>query len=373
MSGEHYQLEPRRGGGDDADELIDLLSTPGTPPRTPPQPPLKTSPRLEAQAGTLQVEPRTEDSAAAPGPFVSTLPPGAKCLGCGYDLRGLPVLGHCPECGLPGSPEKTTKAGDPLCEMPLDLIRRFHHACLIASGSVIALLVTLAFTYGAMLNPAVTGGIMFPASLIWVLGAWGLTPAIDQPEAVWRGFHATNRLRRAARWLQLGWPACLGAFWAIALTPATETTLISSLWLLFAGGLLLGAAGLIMLSLMLEQLADWVRDFAAKEIFNGVVFSISAGLLLIGLGFLLASLWPLSPLRLMFSALTTVGWLVSIVSMAVFAYALFSVSSCVTLSIVHAREHRERWRRREEQTSEYHERLGRTAPAQPPGRAAESS
>ncbi|TVQ56992.1 MAG: hypothetical protein EA377_01450 [Phycisphaerales bacterium] len=362
MSGEHYHLEPKRGGReDDADDLIDLLS------------PSQTQSETDVQQGALRVEPSTSDSAGTEESFVSTLPQGAICLGCSYDLRGLPVLGKCPECGLPTSPEKSTKAGDPLCEMPLDLIRRFHHACLVASGSVIALLVTLAFTYGAMLDPAVTGGIIFLASLTWMLGVWWLTPALDQPEAVWRGFHATNRLRLAARWLQFGWPVCIGVLWATALAPPTGMPLISSLWLVFVGGLLLGAAGLVMLSLMLEQLADWVRDFTAKEIFNGVVFSISAGLFLIALGMLCAFLWPLSPLRLMFSALTSAGWLVCIASMAVFAYALFSVSSCVALSIVHAREHRERWRRREEKTSEYHERLGRTAPAQPPGRAAESS
>ncbi len=360
MSGEHYQLEPNRSDrDDDAGEWIDLLSTDPALPET------------DGQQDALDLEAPGRDSAAGPGPFASTLPEGAKCLGCGYDLRGLPVLGKCPECGLPTSPQKTTQAGDPLCEMPLDLIRRFYHACLISSGSVIALLVTLAFTYGAMLDPVVTGGIMFLASLSWLLGVWWLTPALDRPEAVWRGFHATNRLRLAARWLQFGWPVCIGAYWAFALAPAAGITPAVPLWLLFAGGLLTGAAGLIMLSLMLEQLADWVRDSVAKEIFNGVVFAISAGLITIGLGLLCAALWPHSPLRLLFSALNIIGWLVCMVSMVVFAYALFSVSSCVALSVVHAREHRERWRRREERTSEYHERLGRTAPAQPPGRAAE--
>ena len=43
-------------------------------------------------------------------------------------------------------------------------------------------------------------------AFIWVVATCLLTPAFGIRQAVTRGFSQQSRLRRAARWLQLGWP-----------------------------------------------------------------------------------------------------------------------------------------------------------------------
>jgi hypothetical protein len=238
-----------------------------------------------------------------------------RCLRCGYALRGLPVDGTCPECGLAVRlPRGQVDA--PLSEMPESVIRRLRLGSILTT---IVLLTFIVFEIGpavlpssAWLRPGAVLVVRLLIALAWWGAVWLVTPALRHPAAIILGFGRTGRLRLAVRLLQVGWVAAAGA------------------------ALLFDSAR--------TRLAHWARDDAAESALSlalwGMPICTVAGSLNLPIPFI--------------GILIGVGWLISA---AALPYGLVRLSGSISYSIVHARERRERESRRCERRREYMESM----------------
>jgi hypothetical protein len=267
------------------------------------------------------------------------------CMSCGYNLRGLRLGIECPECGMPSKmPEGID---DPLSLMPKRVILAFTRGCWVASlcvGAMIAIVVANQFPdWPRIYSLAAMAGL----SVAWVGAAAWLTPAFTIPQAVIRGFSRASRLRRAARYCQWGWVMSASAMFILALiknpSSATEHLLWWPKWLGFA----IGMTGIVLLAILLERLSEWARDGDAEKMFNWATWGLP-----IATPLLLADLDH--PVARMFVLLM---WLVLACT---FPWGLISLSGAVTLSILHAKEHREREERRDERARRYYQHVAKT-------------
>jgi hypothetical protein len=200
--------------------------------------------------------------------------------------------------------------------------------------------------------------ILAGLSLPWVGAVILLTPAMNLPQAAARGFSRSSRLRRVARWLQLGW--------VLATTCALFDGLLGSptggaAGLISAGqwiGCIIGLTGLVVLSVLMERLAEWVRDMDAERMFNWAMWSWPIAMLLfIPIGFFMSNLSGFSGRRFV-PTIIVILWIAAI---GTFPYGLFLLSKSVTLAVVHAKEHEERSRRSQERQQRFYDRTGTRA------------
>jgi len=272
-----------------------------------------------------------------------------ECPGCGYNLRGLPLQtgGRCPECGMiTVASSRAPQIDDPLSLAPTRVILAFIRGCWAASILVgLAIGLNLARRFpdvdADFLRAALLG-----VSLLWCGAVIWLTPAFDLPQAASRGFSRRGRMRRAARWLQLGWPLASGLRLIQALV-TLATPVSNMVGMLATLAVAAGLVGVVILSILLERLAEWARDDRAEHLFNWAVWAIPLTTLL-----LLVDL-PLPMVNLLFGLL----WLIGI---GLFPYGLLSLSGSVTLSVVHAHEHRQREQRRAERQHRYDQQVAKT-------------
>lgn len=276
-------------------------------------------------------------------PMDLTIDNDRPCAACGYNLRGLSLRGQCPECGLPVAAEQTARLlDDPLSLMPIHVIRVFRRGCWLASLTVVVFLGLMVSRWWGNWLPWAWSSVLLTAAVLWALAAWLVTPAFELRQAVLRGFATGSRLRQAARWLQLGWVVAAATGLVQAVRPGS-----GGAGLLYAGaaiGIGLGAVGGVALAVMLQRLAEWVRDDRAERALNLAVWGVP-----------LATLLLLVPLHLpMIGILVSVLWLLAV---GCLPYGLLSLSQSVTLSVMHAREHQDRERRRYQRDAEFSQRI----------------
>jgi hypothetical protein len=270
------------------------------------------------------------------------------CLGCGYNLRGLREGINCPECGLPSALPKDLD--DPLALMPRSVIAAFIIGCWSAS---ICVLLTVALVVLMRLNiwPA---WIMIAGhaavSVLWVGATILITPAFALPQAIVRGFSITSRLRRSARWLQLGWVAFAGAALLSEAVPNPAAALSNFFYLVQVGGFLAGMAGIVVLSILLQRLAEWTRDEEAGTAFNWGMWGLPVMTPLLFVD------WPVFTSNALLKFAVPLLWLCLACT---FPYGLLSLSKSVTLSIVHSFEHEHRQERKAERDRKHQEKLAR--------------
>ncbi len=246
------------------------------------------------------------------------------CFGCGYNLRGLQVGGSCPECGAPI--QFRHLARDLLTEAPLPEIRKLRSGFHLATLVVLLFPVPLiAAAMGQTLE--ITCIALLMVGVLWVMASRLLTPSLSAPGAARRGFTDSASLRLAARWLQLGWPTAALLILATEVMPMTlwsdRILMVSTL-----ASLLAGVAGLVMLSVLMEHLAEWCRNELAQQLFTFTAWTLpicTAGLLMS----LIAT-----PFLLLTCSLT-LFWIAALVG---FFLGLCSVGRSVSWSATHADE-----------------------------------
>jgi hypothetical protein len=286
-----------------------------------------------------------EHSAAAMAPIIDT---DRACLGCGYNLRGLRAGVKCPECGLPS--KLPANLDDPLSLMPRSVIFAFTLGCWAATVCVIlTVAMVLSLRFEAWESWITLCGLTAIA-VLWLGATMLITPGFAIPQAVVRGFSQGGRLRRAARWLQLGWPMFAGAtlLREVLVSPAGSAT--AALQLLQFVGFAAGMAGIVTLSLLLQRLADWTRDGEANTAFNWTMW----GLPVVTPLMLLDS--PLLSANLILKFLIPLLWLGLVCT---FPFGLLTLSKSVTLSIAHSFEHEARLERKAERDRKHQEKMAK--------------
>ncbi len=219
--------------------------------------------------------------------------------------------------------------------MPQRIIIAFTRGCWLATLVIVCAIGLAVAGLFPGFSPEVKAGAFVALATLWILATLWLTPAFDIQPAVSRGFARTGRLRLAVRLLQFGWMVYAAAS-VLALPNLNVTTsLASTLPAVRTAAWFIGLAGIIMLCILLQRLAEWTRDDDAERRFNWVIWGVPVAFLLS-----LVSL-PI----LFFDVFVGVLWVWSILMLP---FGLLSLSKSVTLSIVHLKEHQERQRRRAE-------------------------
>ena len=289
--------------------------------------------------------------------------PDVRCEQCGYSLRGLRYGGACPECGTPILYRRDPNL--PFEEMPLDLIKRFRTsawaACFTLAG-----LVALQLGGPVVLSAVRVGGlpfvprlaftsVMFAVAAAWMAAVWALTPALETPQATRRGLSPQSRLRRTARWLQVGWVLYAGIEVLLALLgPANSPPVLGLAGILAS---LMGTVGIAAFALWLARFADWMGNRFAEGALQmagfgaamGVLLLLTAPVIKLAAGGLTIVLLPL---------VLVLAVLLLILFLAAFPAGLFSLSRSVGWSVVHARARARRDR-------EMHERMVPRPPSVP--------
>lgn len=277
------------------------------------------------------------------------------CIGCGYNLRGLRVGINCPECGTPSVlPEDTD---DPLSTMPMRVILALVRGCWVAAVCVVLTVAALLAERVGALDRRPAMAIFAGLSIFWWGAAFWLTPAFTIPQAIRRGFGPRSRMRWLARWLQLGWVLAAGAAALQALfAPANLAGLLN---VVQGAGVIAGLTGLVILSVLLERLAEWARDEDAQKMFTWAMWAWPLGMLAYGaIGSLMASWLGSAGHYRITAVLAIIFWVLAICT---FPYGLLMLAKSVTLSILHNIEYREREQRRQQRQQERIERAGARA------------
>ena len=263
------------------------------------------------------------------------------CASCGYDLRGLAAGRVCPECGAP--PGEPAKLADAISAMPIQVVRMFRAACWLASISALAIIALIVLRPWLPLNDPRHAAALAFASVLWVIAAFKLTPALTLAPAVARGFGGRSRLRVPARWLQLGWIVLAAMnYFDQTLGPGRASAAAGWIGLIGLCGLLSGLAGVFLLGLMLERLAEWARDNVAERSLNLAIFGIPFSIIAVAVSAALS-----------FIPLVAASLALLAVSIAAFPWGLFSLTRSMTWAVHHAREHQEYLERRRRRAMEF--------------------
>ncbi len=147
------------------------------------------------------------DPGAAGAPVAVTAGDHVICNNCGYDLRGLPAEGNCPECGAPIA---WSTRDDPLRHRPTRWIGILAQAMAWqVAGNVLGLVLTFVWFIPVIVMQEEADGENPLVWLLWILttvvdfgAAWFLTR--PEPGAVERW----PSVRGALRWTSVATTAC---------------------------------------------------------------------------------------------------------------------------------------------------------------------
>jgi len=247
--------------------------------------------------------------------FVETIDSDRPCGNCGYNLRGLPYDGKCPECGKPitGRGRRGFKRfSDNLTDAPMFYLRTLAIGTWMLAVAGVGLSFCLWYArYTWRIEWAFGAGV---ASIVWWMGVFIVTAKRTMGENTLRDELLDGPwLRRVNRIIHIAWVLAAGA-WVVAnkmsLTPTGATARE-------VGDILeaVGTLGFIPLALQLSAFADWAQDTSLSERFKITAWTMAIAGIVAGAGFLSAQLRGLAagPLRIAVIVAVTVLCLAKLV------------------------------------------------------------
>lgn len=206
-----------------------------------------------------------------------------ECERCGYNLRGLPVGGKCPECGTAIVKRRSgNRFTDNLADAPLPYLKVLAvGVALLAVSSVVCSFAFYFLRRGPSLPLAGAAGV---AATAWWVGVFITTaPRRGLEGAVRDGILDSRGLRAANRGIQAAWVVS-AVFWVLVSRLAPGTPGHTASW--WAASILgvVGTLGLVPLSVQLSSLADWAGDTGLSERFKVVAWVMAAAGLVAILG-----------------------------------------------------------------------------------------
>ena len=253
---------------------------------------------------------------------------------------------------MPAAASYNYDIDDPLSLAPPRVILAFIRGCWAASIIVVLVVIVSLAPRFPQWSMSWTRWSLPPLALLWVGAVAWLTPAFLLPQAAMRGFSRRSALRRFARLLQWGWlAAAVLRLLRYELRWTGSAGAMANVGMII--GFIVGLAGVVILAVLMERLANWARDGGAEKAFNFAAFTIPLATLLLvfGIPFLPAALFG------RFGPVVMLSWLIAV---GAFPYALLSLAGSVTLSVVHNYEHRQRQERRADRQQRHEDQVART-------------
>jgi hypothetical protein len=222
-----------------------------------------------------------------------------------------------------------------LSDAPLSEIRTLRRGLLLG---VLCLLAAPVMFYFAGVSAAPAMGVqralvhaLAIVSLTWALAVWMMTPTLQTPDGVKRGFAEGSRLRHVARWAQMGWPAAM----ALVVSGVVAGPIGAAA---FGLSLIVGLVGLMALAMMLMRLADWAADSWAERMLNWTLFIMPVCVAVL-------ALTAAAPI---FGLLACAAGLFLLSAALTFGLALVSLTGAVSWCVYHAQARLEREKRERE-------------------------
>lgn len=262
-----------------------------------------------------------------------------RCVRCGYSLVGL-KSGRCPECALPVSAGKGTRAlDDTLTRAPMRYIQRFRFAMM---GLTLGMLGTPSgLVYGAATGSALATTASVAFSALWAASVYYAT--MPRPN---RGTGDMRITRSLARLTQVAW--LLFAISASMSIQATGPQWMGNVALVFA---IVGLAGLSPLGEQLGALADWAGEGLGPAIRTAATSLLLFGAIVV-IGNLVAGV-PFLGLLMVFVPLSTLFFWISILVFLFLTIRLTMVANAAVSSAkatyAHESRRSERLRERADQ------------------------
>lgn len=278
----------------------------------------------------------THSAEDAPTPAVY-IDSDKKCRTCGYELRGLPVGGNCPECGQPTFIPPTID--NPLSLMPRGVIRRLKWGCWAAFWYMALTIVLVLMLWWSTIPKMVIHVAMLALAISWQAGVRLAIPALELPQATIRSFSSRSRMRFATHWLQIGWlVASMGGVLKMAFpgpSPLDDVYVI-----MIRYGLMVGILGLVLLAIMQERIADWCRDDEAKRSLLWVMWC------------LIPAAWFFS-IQPALSLWTVLFYVASALVVMLYPVSLLKLARSVGYCVHHAMEHEGQMERQQEKRDRF--------------------
>lgn len=238
--------------------------------------------------------------------------------------------------------------------MPETMINWFRVATLLSMLALMTMLVCQIMFISRGGSDVAIAVVVLTATVFWTGGVWLLTPSFQDESASSYGFGPRSALRPWVRWLQCGWIGA-ASVQVLAASLATPPAFLNVFTYL---GTLVGAAGMVMLCLLMEQLAAWARDNRGGSALNLAIWALA----LAPLGtFLPAVGGPLGRFPIAGLILGNLPWVLWIVGIGLLLFAMFSLSQAVDYSIRHARELQAREVRRARRAARFSHQSGARA------------
>ncbi len=196
-----------------------------------------------------------------------------ECDHCGYNLKGLPQGGNCPECGKPIRRQAIRTSGMMSEEAPTRFVKKLRTGFALASTAII---LTVLSIFTGRLAELINLG----ASLLWIAGIYIITlprpgRGSIRPDKVLDN----DRLRLTIRLLNLAWPVFALASAALAALSATASggpaILVAGFTVIRAMVGIVAWLGMIPTSIYLAELAYWSANDTLANRMRGAAWILA--------------------------------------------------------------------------------------------------